>query len=61
MRQINRRTNESLITYIPGRDLGKLSCQNGKALTLNTIFSLRQNKMLQVGVWDFRGEEGSLH
>ena len=29
-------------------------------LSLNTIFSLRQNRILGVEVWYFKGEEGNL-
>ena len=30
-------------------------------MVLNTIFSLRQNRMLVIMVWDFKGEEGKSH
>ena len=32
-----------------------------KTMVLNTIFSLRQNRMLVIMVWDFKGEEGKSH
>ena len=31
-----------------------------KTLTLNTIFSKRQKRMLVAVTWDFKGEEGNL-
>ena len=34
---------------------------NGLTLTLNTNFGYRQNRVLEVVIWDFKGEKGNSH
>ena len=56
MRQINRRkSNQSLITYVHGRDPGKLTSPNGWRPHLKY-----QEDTIVSGL-GLKGEEGSLH
>ena len=44
------------------RNAGKLSnLKMSKNLTLNTNFNQRQKRMLQVEIWDFKGEKDNPH
>ena len=53
-----RKSNKCLKTCIQGKDPEKLSNQPNETVTLNNIFNI-QKKMLQVVVWDLKGEEGN--
>ena len=59
MKQNNRRkSNKHLITGIQGKDPEKLGNPPNETVTLNNIFNI-QKKMLEVVVWDLKGEEGN--
>ena len=63
MEQINKRkSNKNLIKCIQRQDTGKLSNLSKwpQTLTLDTIFSKRQKRMLVAGIWDFKREESNL-
>ena len=58
MKSNNRRkSNKCLKTCIQGKHPEKLSNRPNETVTLNNIFNIQ--KMLQVVVWDLKGEEGN--